>query len=126
MSVVKNTPFRKTGLVRVLQASRFSYQGLKWLALNEPAFRQELLLFVLLIAVSFSLNVTPLQQLILVVPLLLVLLVEVLNTAIEAAIDRISSDIHPLSGLAKDLGSAAVTISLLIAALCWFVILFWG
>lgn len=126
MSVVKNTPFRKTGLVRILQASRFSYQGLKWLLLNEPAFRQESLLFVVLTVVSFGLDITPLQQLLLVISLLVVLLVEILNTAIEAAIDRIGPEIHPLSGLAKDLGSAAVSISLLIATLCWLVVLVWG
>lgn len=123
MHVVKDSPFRKTGLRRVLNASRFSWQGLSWLALNEPAFRQELALAAILSLVSFFLNISPLECLLLNGVLILVLMVEVINTAIEAVVDRISDEIHPLSGLAKDLGSAAVFLSLFLAAICWGVVL---
>ena len=95
-----------------------------WLLRNEAAFRQELLLLVLAGGASFLLDITALQRCALVVSLLLILLVEILNSAIEATIDRIGLDQHPLSGLAKDLGSAAVFISLAIAAVVWVAILF--
>ena len=95
-----------------------------WLLHNEAAFRQEMLLVAILGGSSFLLDITALQRTALIVSLLLILLVEILNSAIEVTIDRIGPDQHPLSGLAKDLGSAAVFISLAIAAVVWVAILF--
>jgi len=113
-----------TGLNRIWQATLNSRRSLAWLLRNEAAFRQELLLLLVLGAASFALDISALERCALVVSLLVILLVETLNTAIEATIDRIGPERHPLSGLAKDLGSAAVFISLTIAAVVWGTILF--
>ncbi|MEE4145113.1 MAG: diacylglycerol kinase [Halieaceae bacterium] len=115
---------KNSGLKRVWHATLNSRRSLLWLVRNEAAFRQELLMFTVLGSASFVLDVSALERCALLVSLLLILLVETLNTAIEATIDRIALERHPLSGLAKDLGSAAVFISLLIAALVWGTILF--
>lgn len=115
---------KNTGLKRLWQATLNSRRSLLWLARNEAAFREELLLLVVMGGASFFLDVTVLERCALIVSLLVVLLVETLNTAVETTIDRIDLEIHPLSGLAKDLGSAAVFISLVIAAVVWASILF--
>jgi len=114
---------KKKGIARVLAACSNTYYGLLWLAKNEAAFQQEIILILILTFVSFVLPVTAMQQLALITALLLILLSETLNTAIEAVVDRIGLEHHPLSGLAKDLGSAAVFISFIIATLTWGVIL---
>ncbi|WP_426358655.1 diacylglycerol kinase [Pseudocolwellia sp. HL-MZ19] len=111
------------GFKRIYLAFINSLQGFKWLVRNEAAFQQELLLIAMLSAISFFLPVSLLIHLLLIVSLLFVLLIEVINTAIEVAIDRISTEHHPLSGLAKDLGSLAVFISLAIAMTTWGVVL---
>jgi len=116
----KNNP----GLKRLWLATLNSRRSLTWLVRNEAAFREELLLLVVLGGASFALDVSALQRCALIVSLLLILLVEILNTAIETTIDRIDTARHPLSGLAKDLGSAAVFLSLVIAAVVWVSILF--
>ena len=115
---------KNTGLKRLWLATLNSRRSLLWLARNEAAFREELLLLVVMGGASFFLDVTVLERCALIVSLLVILLVETLNTAIETPIDRIDLEIHPLSGLAKDLGSAAVFISLVIAAVVWASILF--
>jgi len=114
---------KKKGIARVLAAWSNTYQGLLWMAKNETAFQQELILTLVLTVVSFMLPVTGMQQLILITVLLLILFSETINTAIEAVVDRIGLEHHPLSGLAKDLGSAAVFISFVIATLAWGVVL---
>jgi len=115
---------KHTGLRRLWLATLNSRRSLTWLVRNEAAFREELLLLVGLGSASFALDVTALERCALIVSLLLILLVEILNTAIETTIDRIGTERHPLSGLAKDLGSAAVFLSLVIAAVVWTGILF--
>ena len=115
---------KNTGLKRLWLATLNSRRSLLWLARNEAAFREELLLLVVMGGASFFFDITVLERCALIVSLLVFLLVETLNTAIETTIDRIGPDTHPLSGLAKDLGSAAVFISLVIAALVWASILF--
>ena len=89
---------------------------------RETAIHQELLACIVLIPAAVLLPVPALERLLLVLSMLLVVLIEFLNSAIEAAIDRISLDRHPLSGQAKDLGSAAVAMALLMSAVCWIVI----
>ncbi len=84
--------------------------------------RQEVATIVVAIPLALWLPVSPFERVVLVCSVVLVLLVELLNTAIEATIDRISLDRHPLSGQAKDLGSAAVLLSVGMAALCWGVV----
>jgi diacylglycerol kinase (ATP) len=89
---------------------------------EESAFRQELALLALLTPVAFFLPINPLEKCALIASLIMVLVVELLNSSVEAAIDRISFDHHDLSKRAKDFGSAAVMLALLIAALLWITI----
>lgn len=117
---------QSTGIKRIWLATLNSRRSFLWLVKNEAAFRQELALLLILGGASFALDITALERAALIVSLLLVLLVEILNTAIETTIDRISTERHPLSGLAKDLGSAAVFTSLTIAAVVWSTVLFFG
>ncbi|MDU0113087.1 MAG: diacylglycerol kinase (ATP) [Psychrosphaera sp.] len=112
------------GIKRIYLASLNSTRAFKWLLKNESAFRQELLLFVLCIPLTFYFDVSPFERTMLILSIVFIMFTEVINTAIEAVVDRISLDIHPLSGLAKDLGSAAVLISIVIASCIWTVILF--
>jgi diacylglycerol kinase (ATP) len=108
-----------TGIGRVLRATKFSAQGLSAAWKNEAAFRQELLLVVVLLPVGLWLGQTALERAVLIGCLLLVLVVELINSAIEAAIDRHGDEHHELSGRAKDMGSAAVFISLVLVAVVW-------
>ncbi|WP_416306401.1 diacylglycerol kinase [Neptunicella sp. SCSIO 80796] len=108
-----------TGIGRIVKATQCSVDGIGYAYRHEAAFRQELLLCLVLIPVAFLLTQKPLELVVLIVPLLMLLVVECINSAIEAAIDRISTDIHPLSKQAKDLGSAAVFFTMLIILVCW-------
>jgi len=119
----KNKP---TGIKRVYLASLNSAKAFQWLLANESAFKQEILLLIILTPVTFWLDVSRLEQLMLVLSIIFIIFAEVVNTAIEAVVDRISLDFNLLSGLAKDLGSAAVLISLIVALLTWGVILWPG
>jgi len=96
--------------------------GLRHALAREAAIRQELAACIVLIPAAVLLPVPAVERLLIVLSMLLVVLTEFINSAIEAAIDRISLDRHPLSGQAKDLGSAAVAVALLMSALCWIVI----
>ncbi len=109
----------KTGLRRLVNATGYSCKGLRASWQHEAAFRQELLLTVVLVAASFWLAQSVLQWLALITPLLLLLIVELLNSAIEAVVDRIGDEHHELAGRAKDMGSAAVLLCLLLVALVW-------
>ena len=110
------------GLRRLLRATRCSIDGLGYAIRHEAAFRQELSLAVLLIPLALWLTGDPVERLLLILPLLLLLLVECLNSAIEASIDRISTVRHPLSKQAKDLGSAAVFIATVMVVVSWLII----
>src|SRR4051812_24466333 len=105
-------PKGKTGFTRLLSASRCSLQGLAAAFRHEDAFRMDVLLALVLIPVALFLPRTGIEKALLVGSVLLVLLVELVNSAIEATVDRISTDHHALSGRAKDMGSAAVAVSL--------------
>ena len=118
------SPFKgQTGLKRILNASGYSLDGLRAAFTGEAAFRQLVLLNVILIPLSFFLNVSRVEQALLIAVCLLALIVELLNSAVEAAIDRISLELHPLSKNAKDMGSAAQFVALTMSALVWAVIL---
>lgn len=120
----KETPFGTGGGVgRLVAAARNSWQGLKLAWRLEAAFRQELWLVALLLPVALGLPLTAIERVLLIGSLLLVLIVELLNSAVEAVVDRVSLDYHELSGRAKDIGSAAVLITLLLAALTWGLVL---
>ena len=108
-----------TGIRHLINATKFSYAGLVAAVKNESAFRQELALMLISIPLALWITTSSLEFALLMAVNLLVLIVELLNSAIEAAIDRISLEHHPLSGLSKDYGSAAVMVSLLLAAIVW-------
>ncbi len=110
---------KNTGFTRILFAFKNSWKGFKFLIRNEAAFQQELVLAILLAPLSFLISRSLSELILLLLTLALVLVVEILNTAIEAAVDRIGLEHNELSGLAKDLGSAAVLLSLLFAAGVW-------
>ncbi|ALS97217.1 diacylglycerol kinase [Lacimicrobium alkaliphilum] len=111
-----------TGLIRIMRAARCSWLGIRYAFVNESAFRQELLLSLLLIPLALWMTDNPVERLMLILPLLLLLAVECLNSAIEAVVDRIGTELHPLSGHAKDLGSAAVFFCLLMNLFSWLII----
>jgi diacylglycerol kinase (ATP) len=113
----------KRGLRRLLNATRYSIDGLASAWRHEDAFRQEVLLVAVLVPVALLLPVTAVEKLLLIGSLLLVLIVELLNTAVEVTVDRDSVRIDPLGKRAKDYGSAAVMIVLLIAGMTWVTIL---
>ncbi|CAG4901514.1 diacylglycerol kinase [Paraburkholderia saeva] len=115
-------PPKRSGPLRALFALRHSWDGIVTTFRVESAFRQEVALAAILLPVAMLLPLSPVERVLLIVPVLLVLLVELLNSSIEAAIDRISLERHELSRRAKDCGSAAVTVSLLICAVTWGVL----
>lgn len=118
------SPFKgKTGIQRIIQATFNSFAGLADAWKHESAFRQEVLLAVVLVPSALFLPVQPVEKALLIAVVLLVLVVELLNSSVEAAIDRISFDHHSLSKRAKDIGSAAVLVALVLMAVVWVVIL---
>jgi len=110
-------------LTRLIGATRYSWAGIKAAARSEPAFQTELLLLPIVIVIAIYLGETTLEQALLIVSWLFIMVVELLNSAIEAVVDRIGSEQHELSGQAKDLGSAAVLTALIITGIIWLVIL---
>jgi len=110
------------GLTRAWHAAKNSWCGMVYAFNEESAFRQELTLLLILTPIALFLPVSLLQKAILVSSLILVLVVELLNSSVEAAIDRISFEHHDLSKRAKDFGSAAVMLALLIATLLWLTV----
>lgn len=108
---------------RLGSATRFSLQGLRQAWLGEAAFRFEVLLAIVLLSAAMLVPISRLERIALVASVFLVLIVELLNSAVEAVVDRIGPDHHPLSGQAKDLGSAAVFLALLLALFVWLSIL---
>ncbi|MGR8941673.1 MAG: diacylglycerol kinase [Gammaproteobacteria bacterium] len=111
------------GIKRILNACFFSAAGFKAVWIHEEAFRQEVLLFAVTTPLAIWLGQTPIERLLLIGSVLLVLLVELINSAIEAIVDRVGLERHELSGRAKDIGSAAVMLSLVWAAVTWSYIL---
>ena len=112
-----------SGLRRVLNATRYSIDGLRAAWKHEDAFRQELLLAAILVPVALLLPLAMLEKIALIAVVVIVLIVELLNTGIEAAVDRDSLEINPLGKRAKDYASAAVMLSLLLAGGTWAAIL---
>ena len=104
---------------RIARAFRYSFNGLASAARGEPAFLQELIVFAVLIPVAVWLGEDAIERALMIGSLLLILIVELVNTAIETVVDRIGPERDELSGRAKDLGSAAVFVSLVLAAVVW-------
>jgi diacylglycerol kinase (ATP) len=111
-----------SGIRRIIRATAFSASGLRTAWVNEAAFRQECVLVAVLIPIAFWIGSSAVERALLIGSCLLVLVVELINSAIESTIDRISTDHHPLSGRAKDLGSAAVLMSLALTVTVWLLI----
>jgi diacylglycerol kinase (ATP) len=108
-----------TGLRRIVNATFFSLAGLRAAWLHESAFRQETLLCVVLIPAAFWVGQTAVERSLLIGSCLLVLIVELLNSGVEAVVDRVGDEHHDLAGRAKDLGSAAVFVSLALVLVVW-------
>jgi len=122
---MEESPFKgKTGFERLWNAFGYSLQGMSSAIRHEEAFRQECLLAAVLVPAAFFLPVGATEKAIMVASVLLVLIVELLNSAIEAAVDRVSLENHRLAKRAKDIGSAAVFLSLVNVAVVWLLILF--
>ncbi len=113
----------RSGIARIANAFCYSLAGLKAAYCGEAAFRQLLLLNLVLIPVACTMEVTRSERVLLIVAPLISLIVELVNSAIEATVDRVSLDIHPLSKQAKDMGSAAQMAALLLIAITWGIIL---
>ncbi|MCR9507889.1 diacylglycerol kinase [Vibrio parahaemolyticus] len=102
-----------------MDATGYSIKGLKAAWTHEAAFRQELVMTLVLSISAFFLPVTTLERVLMISSLLLILIVELINSAVEAVVDRVSDDWHELSGRAKDIGSAAVFVALFLALFVW-------
>jgi diacylglycerol kinase (ATP) len=121
---MEESPFKgKTGLRRLLNASRNSAEGIRDAFRLEDAFRKEVLAAVVLIPLALWLGDTGIERALMAFSVVLIMIVELLNSAIEATVDRVSLDNHPLSKRAKDIASAAVMLALFNAALIWGLIL---
>ncbi|HAY40784.1 MAG TPA: diacylglycerol kinase [Gammaproteobacteria bacterium] len=112
-----------TGIRRIISAFRFSIQGLKSCYQSETAFKQEVWAAILLVPLSFWVTTVSIERVLLILPIFIVLIIELINTAVESLVDRVGNEYHELSGKAKDLGSAAVWLSLLLVILTWSIIL---
>ena len=112
------------GINRVVKASQYSWQGLRAAYRHEEAFRQEVWLCLVFIPLGLYLGEGGVEKSLLVATVLLVPIVEILNSAIEAVVDRFGDEMHELSGRAKDMGSAAVALSIALMAVVWLLVLF--
>lgn len=123
----KTSPYKsKGGPRRLYNALRYSVQGLGAAIRHEAAFRQELLLAVILTPVAFVVGSTAEQTLLLIGTLVFVLVTELLNSALEAVADTVTLEHHPMIGRAKDLGSAAVMLSIIFAVATWLTVLLYS
>lgn len=113
----------RTGIARVLKAFVHSFRGLRYAFRHEAAIRQECAVLLLGTIIVWCADLTALEATLLLCSLLLLLVVELLNSAVEAVVDRVSLDYHPLSGAAKDMGSAAVLLCSLGVGLLWIITL---
>lgn len=121
---MQESPFKgKTGLRRVWNALHYSVAGLRAAFRHEDAFRQEVMLAAILIPLAFLLPVSAIGKALMIASVLLVIVVELLNSAIEATVDRISLENHQLAKRAKDIGSAAVLVGLINVAIVWALVL---
>ncbi|EGQ7700398.1 diacylglycerol kinase [Vibrio vulnificus] len=111
-----------TGIKRIIKATGYSIQGLKAAFKHEAAVRQEFALLVVAVVLATWLDVSMLERITLLAVVVLVLIVELMNSAVEAVVDRIGVEHHELSGRAKDIGSAAVLVALIFAGFTWLYI----
>ena len=114
---------KPTGIKKLWSASVYSAQGLKSCYQSEYAFRLEVWLAVVLLPIAYWLGETSAEKVLLIIPIFLVLIIEMINSAIEAVVDRVGDEYHELSGFAKDIASAAVLFSLITFLITWIIIL---
>ncbi|MHB9330485.1 diacylglycerol kinase [Phytobacter ursingii] len=114
-----------SGITRIIKAAGYSWKGVRAAWINEAAFRQEGVAVIIAIIIASFVDVDAITRVLLIGSVVLVMIVEILNSAIEAVVDRIGSEFHELSGRAKDMGSAAVLMAILLALFTW-VSLLWG
>ncbi|EFX91790.1 prokaryotic diacylglycerol kinase [Actinobacillus ureae ATCC 25976] len=119
----KMKPENKADFQRIIRAAGYSMKGLKAAYINEPAFRQEIWCATILIPLALLLGNDIIEKLLLLSTVFLVLITELLNSAVEAVVDSFGSDFHELSGRAKDIGSAAVFMAMVLFAITWLLIL---
>ena len=112
-----------TGFLRIIKAAGYSWQGLRAAWQHEAAFRQEAIAALVAVAIACWLDVDVITRMLLIGSVVLVVIVEILNSAIEAVVDRIGQERHPLAGRAKDMGSAAVLLAILLALFVWIALL---
>ena len=113
-----------TGITRIINAAGYSWLGFKAAYKHEAAFRQELWLCIALAPIALYFGETLMDKVILISSLLFILIVELLNSAIEAVVDRMGDEIHELSGRAKDMGSSAVFLAISMVVIIWFGVLY--
>ena len=118
-----NDRVKPTGITRILRAFGYSLQGFRHAWREEAAFRQELLLAVAVVPAGLYLGRSGVERALLVCPMLLILVVEILNSAVEAVVDRSGTERNRLAGMAKDMGSAAVMLSFILLGTVWLLIL---
>jgi diacylglycerol kinase (ATP) len=114
---------KPVGWRRLVRAFNYSFQGFAHTWREEAAFRQEVCLGLLLIPGGLYLGRSGVERALLVCPMMLIWVVEILNSAVEAVVDRSGTDRHPLAGMAKDMGSAAVMLSFVLLGTVWFLVL---
>jgi len=112
-----------TGLLRIVKAVGYSWQGLRAAWQHEAAFRQEATAAIVAIVIACWLDVDTVARILMIGSVVLVIVVEILNSAIEAVVDRIGQERHPLAGRAKDMGSAAVLLAIILALFVWIALL---
>ncbi len=118
-------PDKRQGAARFARAFGSTWRGLRAAWRDEAAFRQECALTVVVVPLGLWLGATGVERALLVGPMFLVLAIELINSALEATVDRIGLERHPLSGIAKELGSAAVFIGFVVLAVNWILVLAW-
>jgi diacylglycerol kinase (ATP) len=114
---------KPTGITRLIRSFGYSFQGFRCAWREEAAFRQEIALALVVIPAGMYLGKSGVERALLVSPMLLILVVEFLNSAVEAVVDRSGTERHPLAGMAKDMGSAAVLLSFALLGTVWLLIL---
>jgi len=122
--VSEKRPPAATGINRVIKAASYSWQGIQYAFRNEAAFRQESVLLAIAVIIAIISDTSITHKILLISSVTFVLIVEIINSAIEAVVDRFGEEFHPLSKAAKDMGSAAVLIALVLAAIIWLLVFF--
>ncbi len=122
----ETVPLKRRGISRLIAAARYSINGLRSAFRSEEAFRLEVLVLVVFSPLALWLGETAVERALLIGVLLLLMIIELLNTAIEAVVDRIGPEYHELSREAKDIGSAAVFVGMGLVAVVWVIVLFPG